>query len=152
MRTWSGLERVVAYGGSWLSLAIAVPLALGQGTQADYQRADKLRELTQGKVFKAEVRPQWFAEGTRFWYRNDLAEGRHKFIAVNCAAGQRTPAFDHARLAAALAEKLAKEVTAEKLPIEGIEFVDDNAAVRFPTEGKFWKYTLADGADRDRTV
>ena len=117
-----------------------------QGTQADYDRAAGLRERFQGKVFKTSVQPNWFAGGNRFWYRNDLPDGRREFIAVDAAAGKREPAFDHAKLAALLTEKLGKEIAADKLPIEGIEFVDDQAAIRFPAEGKFWKFTLADGS------
>jgi dipeptidyl aminopeptidase/acylaminoacyl peptidase len=120
-------------------------IALAQGTQADYDRAAGLRGRFQGKVFKSSVQPNWFAEGTRFWYRNDLPGERREFVAVDAAAGKREPAFDHARVAAALTEKLGKEVAADKLPIEGIEFMDGNAAVRFPAEGKYWKFTLADG-------
>lgn len=131
---------------SLLTLLLAPATLLAQGTQADYDRADALRERTQGKVFKAGVEPHWFAEGTRFWYRNNLSGGRREFITVDALAGTRGTAFDHAKLAAALAEKLGQEVSAEKLPIEAIEFVDENAAVRFAAAEKFWKFTLADSA------
>ncbi len=127
-----------------LALLFVPATLLAQGTQADYDRASSLRERMQGKVFRAAVDPHWFAEGTRFWYRNNLSGGRREFIVVDALAGTRGPAFDHAKLAAAMAEKLGNDVTAEKLPIEAIEFVDDNAAVRFAAAEKFWKFTLTD--------
>jgi dipeptidyl aminopeptidase/acylaminoacyl peptidase len=127
-------------------LALLPPPAAAQGTQADYDRASRLRESSQGKVFKSRIEPHWFAENSRFWYRNDLAGGQREFIQVDVAAGKREPAFDHARLASVLAEKLGKEVAATKLPIDGIDFLDDGKAIRFPAEGKFWKFTLADAA------
>jgi dipeptidyl aminopeptidase/acylaminoacyl peptidase len=123
-----------------------LPSAEAQGTRADYERAGRLRKLTQGKVFKAEIQPHWLAENNRFWYRNDLAEAGREFVLVDCLAGKREAAFDHAKLAEALAAKLGKEISPEKLPIEAIEFVDEGAAMRFAAEEKFWKFVLAEGA------
>jgi len=82
-----------------LVFAAAAP---AQGTRADYQRANGLFRLTQNKVFKSRVIPHWFADYTRFWYRNDLAGGTREFVLVDAGRGKRTPAFDHARLAVAL--------------------------------------------------
>jgi dipeptidyl aminopeptidase/acylaminoacyl peptidase len=127
-------------------LLVATSRSSGQGTKGDYERADRLRGMTQGKVFKADVQPAWFAGNDRFWYRNDLAGGGREFFAVDCLAGKREPAFDHAKLASALSEKLGQEVSPQKLPIDAIELVEENGAVRFGSEGKFWKFTLASGA------
>jgi dipeptidyl aminopeptidase/acylaminoacyl peptidase len=139
------IHLVVAAAGP-TAVLLGVTLAQAQGTLADYERADRLRGMTQGKVFKADVQPQWFAGNNRFWYRNDLAEGGREFVAVDCAAGKRGAAFDHVKLATALSEKFGKEVSPQKLPFEVIEFIDENGAVRFGAEGKFWKFTLAGGA------
>src|SRR5262245_40656292 len=35
-----------------------------------------------GQVYKASVTPHWFANNTRFWYRNDLRGGGKEFILV----------------------------------------------------------------------
>ena len=64
------------------------------GTAADYERAAKLHGLTQDKVFKAAVAAHWFADGDRFWYRNDLAGGDREFILVDAFKGERKAAFD----------------------------------------------------------
>src|SRR6478736_4391859 len=107
--------------------------ASAQGTKSDYERADKLGGLVQGKVFKAKVTPHWLEGNSRFWYRNDLAEGKREFVLVDAEKGTREAAFDHANLAMALKEKLGKEVTADKLPLEGIQ-VEGDGAIRFNTE------------------
>ncbi len=123
--------------------------ACGQGAQSDYDRANALHGRTRDTVFKDRVEPHWLDGDERFWYRNDLGEGRREFVFVDAAKGVRQPAFDHAQLAAALTDKLgdkiAKPVDAERLPFERIEFVDDAAAIRFKAESKAWKFVLASG-------
>ena len=94
-----------------LSLFLAMtPAAHAQGTRADYERADRLRARTVNKVVKVGVRPNWSADGSRFWYRNDLAAGAREFIAVDAERGERKPAFDHAKLAEALSEAVHSEL------------------------------------------
>ena len=53
---------------------------------------------------RTEIIPHWFDDNTRFWYRNDLAAGAREFIVVDAVKGTRVPAFDHKRLAAAVAK------------------------------------------------
>src|SRR5437879_12402227 len=122
--------------------AVAVVLlfdvsAHGQGTRADYERANNLRKLTTNKVFKTEVKPHWFANNTRFWYRNDLAGGRREFVLVDAEKGTREPAFDHQRLAAALAKATEKKIDLDRLSIEPVEFAGKESFV-FEAEGKRW--------------
>src|SRR4051794_15417900 len=54
-------------------LGASAPRAPGaQGPGAVYDRAEKLRARTQGKVFRDRVIPHWFANNDRLWYRLDL--------------------------------------------------------------------------------
>jgi dipeptidyl-peptidase-4 len=129
-----------------LLVALCPAAALAQGSKADYERSDNLRRLVEGKVAKSRVEPRWFAEGKKFWYRLELGTGRREFVLVDAEAGERRAALDHAKLAEELAKKLGREVDAAKLPMDGIEFIEDGAAVRFPAEGKHWKWTLADAS------
>src|ERR1035441_1691233 len=55
-------------------------------------------------VYKARINPHWFQNDTRFWYRNDLKGGAKEFILVDAERGNRQPAFDHQKLAAALSK------------------------------------------------
>src|SRR5262245_27189260 len=84
--------------------------AHAQGTKEDYARAEALRAKTRDKVFRSGVRPHWFADNAKFWYRNDLPDGAREFIVVDAARGERGPAFDHARLAEGLAKVLGEPV------------------------------------------
>ena len=91
---------------------------IAQGMLSDYQRALNLSETISNKVFKDRVSPHWFRNNTRFWYRNDLPEGKREFILVNAEKSIRKLAFDHERLAAAFAKATEQEIKAEKLLID----------------------------------
>ena len=127
-----------------------------QGTQADYERAMHLRDVTANKVFRDRVRPNWLADNTRFWYRNDWAEERREFILVDAEAGTRGPAFDHTRLAAALAEATDEAVDADHLDIGKLEFDETGSPLKFTGYGKRWtcdlnSYELSELADDEQT-
>src|SRR4051812_40878006 len=89
--------------------AIVVPVS-GQGTLADYERSERLAASTQNKVFRSSVTPNWSADGNWFWYRVDLGGGEREFVSVDVDRGERRPAFDHDRLAKALADLSKKDV------------------------------------------
>ena len=99
---------------SVLLLGMAVP-ALGQGTQADYDRADALAGRTSGTVFNATLRPHWSADGDTFWYRSDGPDGVKRYIWVDAVRGTRVPAFDHARVAAELERLTGRTAAADHL-------------------------------------
>jgi len=117
--------------------------ALAQGTKSDYERANGLQKLTSNKVLKAKVQPNWFADNTRFWYRNDLAGGAKEFVLVDAETALRQPAFDHPKLAEALSKASKKSQKADHLPFETIDLNDKGDAVRFSALGKHWKYDLS---------
>jgi dipeptidyl aminopeptidase/acylaminoacyl peptidase/uncharacterized protein (DUF885 family) len=95
-------------------------------------------------VYKARITPHWFGGDTHFWYRNDLAGGRREFKKVDAERGQREPAFDHAKLAAALSRAAGGQAyEAERLPLESIEFVNDAKAIRFSVGESTWICDLA---------
>lgn len=100
-------------------------------TADDYARAERLlgwnaEELVSGVL---EEDPTWFGDG-EFWYRLRRGEG-HRFVLVDPDAGTRRPAFDHARLAAALSEAADTSYVAEELPFRSFEFADGRRAIRF---------------------
>jgi len=110
-----------------------------EGSKAAYARADGLYESTRDTVFRASVRPEWSGDGRRLWYRNDLADGVKEYILVDVTKGERKPAFDHARLAEALAKAAGKPVDATKLALDRLAFAEDGATT-FAFEGKSYRF------------
>jgi dienelactone hydrolase len=89
-------------------------------------------------VYKGRIEPNWFADNAKFWYRNDLADRTKEFVVVDVAAGTRQPAFDHAKLAAALSEATDEAYEADSLPFSSIEFSEDGVVVRFTVNRQLW--------------
>jgi dipeptidyl aminopeptidase/acylaminoacyl peptidase len=116
--------------------------AVAQGRRCDYERALNFHKITANKVFKDRVVPHWLPGNTQFWYRNDLADEAREFILVNAEAGVRQPAFDHERLAAALAKATGKEMQANRLPIDKLEFAESGSEILLTIQGKRWKCDL----------
>src|SRR5262245_53092107 len=95
-----------------LSLAptlLVSPSAFGQGTKADYERAIGLSERFGALVYDVPSPPEWVDGGPRFCYRCDRAAGR-EFVVVDPDKAEKKPAFDHAKLAAALAKAAGEKV------------------------------------------
>ena len=84
-------------------------------TSADYAAAAAVLEGNlQGLVRNESVQPHWIGGSGRFWYRRDGNEGP-EFVVVT-AAGVKSPAFDHAKLAQALYKALDQQSSGEALP------------------------------------
>jgi dipeptidyl aminopeptidase/acylaminoacyl peptidase len=95
----------------------ALPLAsaFGQGTLADYRRADSIATRLNARFVGMPTAPEWIGRTTRFWYRTTVTGGS-QFTHVDAATAVKSPLFDHARLAAALSTILGTTVTALTLP------------------------------------
>jgi hypothetical protein len=112
---------------------LAAADASAQDVRARYEKAALLtgpsaRTLVSGD----QVRPTWLS-GDRFWYRNNTGAGS-EFMLVDPVAATRRPAFDHARLAAALSVAADTAYVAQKLPFETFDFEQDGRAIRFRTD------------------
>jgi dipeptidyl aminopeptidase/acylaminoacyl peptidase len=95
------------------------------------------------RVFKSQITPHWFAQNTRFWYRNILRHGASEFILVDAEKGTREQAFDHAQLAAALSKAAGTEYQGERLPFDTIAFSDDMKTISFQVSRTPWRCDLA---------
>ena len=118
----NSIQVFAALGGALAAVLIATPRVHAQGTRADYERSDALQRLTQGKVIHGAVKPTWIGDSGRFWYRDDLGNGRHAYILVDPAVPSKLPAFDAARMATALGAALKRDVSPDRLPIDRIDF------------------------------
>ncbi|MEU9255871.1 DPP IV N-terminal domain-containing protein [Streptomyces sp. NPDC048270] len=111
-------------------------------TTEDYQAAEQLlrRSARPGELVTGDkVRPQWTDGGARFRYAVGNGSGS-RFVRVDPAAGTREPAFDHTRLAAALAAASGQRVDPGALPFTAVELVGD--AVEFAAFGGYWRCRL----------
>ena len=133
----------LAVGTLFTSAAI-----LGQGSASDYERAAALRQRSEGKVVDLRVRARWLSDGKRFWYRRDLPGGLREYVAVDAAAKRREPAFDHSRLAAALANASGKEVDGDRLDIDALEW--DEKTVHLNALGKGWSVSRENYSVQER--
>ncbi|MHC5066520.1 MAG: DPP IV N-terminal domain-containing protein, partial [Planctomycetota bacterium] len=112
-----------------------------QGSAADYERANSLRERAQQAMVSGEARASWLEDGHRFWFVH-RQQGGKVFEFVDAKKGERRPAFDHQRLAKALAAIADEEISALALPFDRIEFTEDERAIRFPAMGSMWTCKL----------
>jgi dipeptidyl-peptidase-4 len=123
------------------TLAQQSPVAL---TDADYARAEKFMGYnTTPLVFGVSGRPGWMPDG-RFWYEVSRENGPEFVLVDPAKGGARAPAFDHARLAAALSIASGAPLDGGKLPFQSIDLSIDKKLVSFSVTGKRWKCTLDD--------
>ena len=116
-----------------------------------YERADRYTEKTRVPVRNVHLAPTWLndaeaAQKPAFWYRRDEAANAHSFVLVDASTGNPAPAFDHARLADALAKATGTPVSADHLPFSTFDFADNREAVRFAVRGQAYQCSLTDYA------
>ncbi|MDZ4685929.1 MAG: prolyl oligopeptidase family serine peptidase [Planctomycetaceae bacterium] len=126
-----------------VAVALSGSPAVAQGRKADYERMQRLSLEAPRSVFKTGVRANWDAAENRFWYRNDLAEGRREFVVVEAIAGRRS-LLDHEQIATVLSRESGTEVAAERLPIERLEWTADGE-LQFAWQHRLWTMTAAGG-------
>jgi dipeptidyl aminopeptidase/acylaminoacyl peptidase len=132
-----------------VAISIAAPL-YAQGMQADYERALGLRKKYEALVGNAAEAPHWIGSTHRLWYRRAIKDG-HDFQLVDADAKTKAPAFDHARLAAALSSVVGKPYTALDLPFNAFEYVDNERSIQFVAAGNSWRCALSDYSCRKAT-
>ena len=140
---------VVAAGDALLAQAPPAH-APAQVTEADYRRAERwLAASASPLVLGAAVRPTWLS-GDRFTYRNTLDKGT-EFVLVDAARGTRAPAFDHAKIAAALSAAAGTTFQPEALPFTTFDFVDSEGRVLASASGAAPGQGLKAGQDQVAT-
>jgi len=128
--------------GLILALLVLPGLLSAQVTKADYERAIGLREKMQALAVNVPERPSWISTTSRFWYRKTVPGG-NEFVLMDAATLEKKPAFDHAKLAEALAKETSDPVDPKKLPFNSITFVDDEKSIQFEAREFRWKCDLA---------
>jgi dipeptidyl aminopeptidase/acylaminoacyl peptidase len=123
----------------------------------DYQRALDLREKYSKLTLHQPDELKWIEESDRFVYRRTVSGG-HEFVLVDAEKQSQQPAFDHARLAAALNLALSaarasggggsgkandKPITPETLPFSSFKMDARDNALEFTLGTDVWRCLLA---------
>ena len=116
--------------------------ANAQLTDADYQRANGLREKLQSLAINMPGQITWIGQMDRFWYRKTVAGG-HAFVVVDAESLKKNPAFDHEAIAAALTSETREKYTAVTLPFSEFQFIDEQHAIEFTAGGSEWRCEVA---------
>lgn len=129
-----------------LPLAALLAVLQPQMPVANYVRAERFLPTggIANLVLRDKIAPQWIAGSDRFWYRVTTERGT-EFVYVDPARGIRRPAFDHRRLAAALAAATGAAVAPDTLPFQSLEWRETGSAVAIDVAaaGKTWRCEIA---------
>jgi dipeptidyl aminopeptidase/acylaminoacyl peptidase len=127
-------------------LSLATP-SYAQGTQADYERSNALREKYTGLAINLPERAIWIGQTSRFWYRKAV-KGGNEFVLVDAETMAKRPAFDHAKIAASLSTATGEKYEALKLPFQSITFVDSESAIDVTVTSSLYRCGLSDSVCR----
>ncbi len=98
-------------------------------TADDYARAEKFMGYNTDTLMYHAVRPAWTGN-ERLWYRDTDGAGA-RFVIFDPGTLAKDPAFDHAKLAAALSAVSGHTYQANNLPFREIELSADGKSVSF---------------------
>jgi dipeptidyl aminopeptidase/acylaminoacyl peptidase len=125
------------------ALAVAiVTMSLAPANSQDAPQQKKKGFGPRTEIPNSKLTPHWFADDSKFWYRNALKGGGKEFIVVDADTGKRGPAFDHAKLAESLSKAANEAFRSDRLPFNEIELTNDGKTLRFEAAGKAWKCDL----------
>jgi hypothetical protein len=127
----------------FLIILLAAPVFVSaQVTKSDYERATSLRDKYRDLALDIVDRGDWIGKTSRTWYRKSVAGGYEYWIA-DAAKREKTIAFDHVKLAAALAAASGEKMEPLNLPFFTLNFSEDGKSVEFAAAGARWSCDLA---------
>lgn len=122
-------------------IIMLVPKISARETLEDYRRADRLKEEVEKRVVNSFVWPTWIGKTSKFWYLNRI-QGNEKYMLYNASRKQKSPAFNHKKLAEALSKETGEKIDPQKLPFDRhrIEFKNGGKKIHFSARGFQWSY------------
>jgi dipeptidyl-peptidase 4 len=109
----------------------------------NYRRAEAfLPANALKKVYNWYLSPHWINNSDRFWYRTHTRRG-FEFIYADPAQKIKRPAFDHVKLAQALAQATGQPVEAYSLPFREIQFSEDETIIGFTANEIQYSFNIA---------
>jgi dipeptidyl aminopeptidase/acylaminoacyl peptidase len=155
-----GKRTAFCFSVAALCMMASASAAWGQGTLADYRRAQGLEEKARGLVVNTPGAVAWVGHSEHFWYPRAV-KGGTEFVLVDADARTRKPAFDHDRLAAAISAAIGRSYTGLTLPFAPrpgrgggrgaagaspmtvpLAFADDEQSIEFGTNGVMYQCSL----------
>jgi dipeptidyl aminopeptidase/acylaminoacyl peptidase len=122
---------------------LLVPNLHAQDMRSAYERAAQHLPAQASKLMRnVTIEPVWLPTEDKFTYRRQLANDEKEFLLVDATTGATAPAFDHARLAAALSAAAQKTYEPRKLPFNRVALINNGA--EFTADGKTWRCPLTD--------
>jgi len=105
-------------------------------TPEDKVRMDRMMpRVLIPEIKNAFVFPHWIGSSDDFWYRRETSGGAI-FVVVDAATAVSHPAFDHQRMAEAVAKATGVQASATNLPFDSIEFNADRSSIHVVVKGK----------------
>jgi dipeptidyl aminopeptidase/acylaminoacyl peptidase len=105
-----------------------------------YRRADEIARAAGGAI-RLQLVPNWVDNGQAFIYRRQTAAGG-EFLIMDCASGDRKPAFDHARLAAGLQTASGETAAADSLALTELALDAGRKNLSFTFRDRRWTCSL----------
>ncbi len=128
------MRRTIGVGMALAVTVAAWPPLAAQNVEQTNREAMYYRYLAFTSYVKGgAVEPHWMADGSSFWYAEDVRENT-VIWKVDPAANSKVPLFDTAQLHQALSRVLGYELPNQGLPFHTFAFVDGERAVRFTVE------------------
>ena len=107
-----------------------------------YRRAEGLLPWNvEGLALNVMVRPRWVLAGRAMLYRRDTGAGP-EFTLVDGETGEKSAAFDHARLANALTRHTGADASIGDIVEDSVVLAEDGGATTFDFEGRRWRCDL----------
>ena len=111
-------------------------------TTENYRHAENFLPWNiDANVHNNDVGHNWIAGSHRLWYKRSF-EGGYEFIVIDAARKTRARAFDHDRMAQALTRALGREVRADQLPIDDLNYASARNMPTVVIEKKAWACDL----------
>lgn len=126
-----------------LFIKILTLSALAIDIPAELQRADDFGKKAESLVHRQKITAYWSASDSQLIYRSNAEAGQLQFTRVNLKNGEKSPAFDPAVFARALAAASGQEINADQLPIDALALAADGRSLQFRAFGRAWIYQSA---------